>query len=105
VSDGADPGSLAIGAAVAGGVALAFAFVRGLFSRNVGAADDAQREMRDDVKQILVKLQSMSDEQIRQRADIAALGKENETLKSAIKAAHDRIDALVSPSPVKERKR
>ena len=73
---GGDPGSIAIGAAVAGTVGLAIAAVRGLFTRNVGAADKAQEEMRADVKSILLELRSMHDEQTRQRSEIMALTKD-----------------------------
>ncbi len=99
MSDGADIGSLAIGAGVAGGVGLAYKLVTGLFTRNVGAADRAADEMRQDVKNILLELRSMHDEQTRQRSDIAALGKEVSAVSSKAQAAHDRIDALVTPVP------
>jgi peptidoglycan hydrolase CwlO-like protein len=96
---GTDPTSLAVGAAVTGAIALAFGFIKGLFNRNVGAADKAQEEMRTDVKNILLELRSMHDEQTRQRSDIASLTEKNATLKEGLKAVNERIDALVSPAP------
>lgn len=99
MSDGTDPASIAIGAAVSGAVALGIAFVRSLFVRSVSAADKAQEEMRADVKNILLELRSMHDEQTRQRSEIIALGKELAEVKLSAKAAHERVDALVTPSP------
>ena len=99
MSDGTDPSSLAIGAAVTGAVALAFGFIKGLFNRNVSTKDEADKELRQDVKNILLELRSMHDEQTRQRADIASLTEKYATLKEAVAAEHSRIDALVSVPP------
>lgn len=96
---GSDPASLAIGAVVTGLVALVFAFFRGLFTRNVGAADQAQTEMRTDVKNILIELRSMHDEQTRQRAELVGLARELDAVKKSTDAAHARVDALVTPPP------
>ncbi len=96
---GSEWGSVAIGAAVTGAVGLVLAFIRALFTRNVGAADKAQEEMRADVKNILLELRSMHDEQTRQRADITAINKELARLDGSCRANHDRLDALVAPAP------
>jgi peptidoglycan hydrolase CwlO-like protein len=107
---GPDFSSLAIGAGVTGAVGLAIAFVRGLFTRNVdnhdkqlaaekAATEKKLDELRDDVKNVLLELRSMHDEQTRQRSEITVLGKELATVQATAKAAHERIDALVSPPP------
>lgn len=103
------PESLAILAAVGSFVltaagALAIGLIKGSFTRNIGVADKAQTDMQADIKAILAELRSMHDESTRQRADIAALGKDLATLAASIKAAHDRIDALVSPTPERRKR-
>ncbi len=103
MSEGSDPASLAIGGAVTGAVALALAFIRALFTRNIGAADKAQDEMRADVKNILLELRSMHDAQTTMRSDITGLTEKYATLKDAVKAEHDRIDALVTVPPRSKR--
>lgn len=99
MSDGTDPTSIAIGAAVTGGVALAFNLVKGLFTRSVSSADRAQEEMQKDIKSILLELRSMHDQQTNMRADITGLTEKYATLKEAVAAEHARIDALVSVPP------
>lgn len=96
---GIEPWSIAVGAGVAGAVGLIFAAVKGLFSRGVGAVDRVQDEMRADVKNILLELRSMHDEQTRQRSDILSLTEKYASLKDALKACHERIDALISTPP------
>ncbi len=97
-------GEMVIGASVlsaAGGY-----IVKWLFTRNIEGSDKAQEEIRLNVKEVLVQLKSLSDEQIRLRADITGLVKDSAQQSQAIRAAHDRIDALVSPTPnVRRRKR
>ncbi len=104
MADGSDPASLAIGAGVTGAIALALAFVKGLFNRNVDAADKAREKMQEGIEAILLELRSMHDEQTRQRSEILALGKEIATVAASSKGAHERIDALVSPSPRRAKK-
>ncbi len=104
MSDGSDPGSIAIGAGVAGGMGLAIAFVRSLFTRNVAAAERAQEKMQQGIENILLELRSMHDEQNRLRNDLSNLTEKYATLKDAVAAEHARIDALVSVPPrVKQR--
>ncbi len=99
MSDGADPGSVAIGAAVVTGVGFVGAFVKSLFTRNITAGEKTLEKMQADISSILLEVRSHHDEQTRQRADIAALGKDVATVVTQCRAAHDRIDALVAPSP------
>ncbi len=103
MSEDSNIGGIAIGAAVAGAVGLAIAFIRALFVRSVSSGEKMLEKMQGDIASILVELRSMHDEQTRQRAEIVALGKDMATQATAIRAAHDRIDALVSVPPRSKR--
>lgn len=98
-----EPSDIAIGAGVTGAVGLGIAFVRALFTRNVTAAEKAQEEMRADVKNILLELRSMHDQQSNMRHDLTTLTEKYATLKDAVAAEHARIDALVTMPPGKRK--
>lgn len=77
MSDDLDLKSITIGAAISGVVGMGLAAVRGFFVRNV----------------------SMHDEQTRQRAEMLQLAKDTSEAMKEAKAAHRRLDALVTPAP------
>lgn len=75
-------------------VGLFFAFIAGSFKRNVSTSDAAQSEMKSDIKQILIELGKVREEQVRQEGKIAQVLAEVAVLKRDIGAAHRRIDNL-----------
>lgn len=86
------------------GAGLGGYLLKWFFTRSVEGADAEKLEMRANVKEILSRLQSMGDEQIRLRGDITGIVKDVAQAQAASRAAHDRIDALVAPAP-RSRKR
>lgn len=101
MSEGPDWQSVGIGALITGSVGLLIAFIRGLFTRTITTEDTNRGEMKSDIKEILMELRSMHDEQLRQRGDLINLVKETEFNRKSIESAHKRIDALIAPSPIR----
>jgi len=87
-----DYGEIALVALIGGGITIGLGFLTGLFKRTVNAEDSRNAEMRADVKNILLEVRSLREEQIRHSGEIGNLRERVARVEGQALAAHRRLD-------------